>query len=1030
MAIFRINPLQGGPLVQGGTAGDDLFGVIGLANLLAPGLDQDAGAGHDRLRLAVADGDAVTDAHFAGLAGFETLALRGSGDASVTLGANAEAAFGPILTVLAQPAAGLDLEIDGSGISAATSLRLTGRGGADSLEGGAGHDRLRGGGNDDTLAGGAGNDLLVGEAGEDVFVIRMGDGHDTVRDFTLGADRIDLSDFGFANPAAALARGRQQGDHTVFSFADGTRLVLRDVSYAALGADDLILSHGTAPTDIFFAAGGSILSGASNGGAGLSGIGILAATDADFGDSVSFSVDDPRFALSFGAFLVLAAGVDPIEFDTEPTVTITITATDSFGLIYSEQFVLPVTEPDIATNDLTVMENLGAGARVGEWVPDGFAAIGTLTWEVVTPAVPFTFVGDRLVTTAPLDREAVDEYELTIRVTDAGTGRVVEGDVTVTVEDAADAPLLVDITRTFIGNNGGGPNGNGQSRDVTTFNDADLFNGTALVDSVTLRGEVFGGNGLAMGAAPAGANNAQDDTILTGPVIQRITSDGADGGTPQPAGSGGGATARITDAGATLGHPEAAGQDTVDVTLVASGGNGGAGGAGGGGGNTAFEQDSDVLIDGVQQASSVVHSAGNGGDGGAGGFGGAGGAAEAILANWLGSFTSRTASLFTLEATGGAGGTGGTGGAGGDGRFGGAGTGGEGGAGGRGGDAAARALVVGLNFSPDMDVTITASATGGAGGAGGMGGAGGNGQSSFTETSTDTSIPETTSQTTIDIARGAGGDGGAGGRGGDAVAEIAGLVIGAYAPDETENLIRLEASATGGTGGAGGLGNTDTGENETLTGADLTTITNAGIAGEDGMGGARGNASIIIRDNSIEGAGGDDIIQIATFFDGASHSLSFTGNQLRGGTGSDLLDLSAVFGGFGAHINVAAGQLSLGGGPANVMEGFEGFFGTEGADTITDGADPQVYGGGSGADRFIFASGAGHDSLRDFTIGEDVIDLTAFGFANFAAVQIVYGGLGTPSDPAFAVVVTEGASSISISMPDAVTVLTAGDFVL
>ena len=67
----------------------------------------------------------------------------------------------------------------------------------DGLRGGTGNDILDGGSGNDILIGGLGNDILTGGTGEDIFkwVDQGADtGIDTIKDFTVGEDLIDLMD--------------------------------------------------------------------------------------------------------------------------------------------------------------------------------------------------------------------------------------------------------------------------------------------------------------------------------------------------------------------------------------------------------------------------------------------------------------------------------------------------------------------------------------------------------------------------------------------------------------------------------------------------------------------------------------------------------------------------------------------------------------------------------------------------------------------------------------------------------------------
>jgi len=120
---------------------------------------------------------------------------------------------------------------------------LTGGRGDDELSGGAGEDELDGGRGDDRLDGGSGNDALTGGRGEDTFVFTQGTAEDDVTDFEDGRDRLDVSDFGFANADEVLALARQEGDDTVIDLdADaGDRVTLLGVQLSDLDQQDLIV---------------------------------------------------------------------------------------------------------------------------------------------------------------------------------------------------------------------------------------------------------------------------------------------------------------------------------------------------------------------------------------------------------------------------------------------------------------------------------------------------------------------------------------------------------------------------------------------------------------------------------------------------------------------------------------------------------------------------------------------------------------------------------------------------------------------
>jgi len=98
----------------------------------------------------------------------------------------------------------------------------------------------------DTLLGGTGNDILFGGRGADEFVYdTQTDGQDTILDFTIGADTIDLgSNAAFDSLAEILAVGSQDGLNTVFDFGNGNTLTLENSVLTELTEDEFGLLVG------------------------------------------------------------------------------------------------------------------------------------------------------------------------------------------------------------------------------------------------------------------------------------------------------------------------------------------------------------------------------------------------------------------------------------------------------------------------------------------------------------------------------------------------------------------------------------------------------------------------------------------------------------------------------------------------------------------------------------------------------------------------------------------------------------------
>ncbi|MEM9782994.1 MAG: calcium-binding protein, partial [Pseudomonadota bacterium] len=87
------------------------------------------------------------------------------------------------------------------------------------------------------LRGEGGNDVLTGGEGADVFAFEIGDGIDTIVDFEVGVDRIEVSDFGPDFDLASAAT--QDGDDVVISFGNDTAARLQNVQLDELTSDDV-----------------------------------------------------------------------------------------------------------------------------------------------------------------------------------------------------------------------------------------------------------------------------------------------------------------------------------------------------------------------------------------------------------------------------------------------------------------------------------------------------------------------------------------------------------------------------------------------------------------------------------------------------------------------------------------------------------------------------------------------------------------------------------------------------------------------
>ena len=163
-----------------------------------------------------------------------------------------------------------------TGISDGSNDLLFGGDGNDTIRGNDGDDTLVGGRGDDQLFGDLGSDLLIGGAGNDTLsggtdtstdIFRYtarGFGQDTIRDFRLANDYIDVSGLGIGEFATLQPFISASGADSLISFGyNGVAesILIRNVTPDALNADDFIFDTSTAGVVILATAGNDVLLG-------------------------------------------------------------------------------------------------------------------------------------------------------------------------------------------------------------------------------------------------------------------------------------------------------------------------------------------------------------------------------------------------------------------------------------------------------------------------------------------------------------------------------------------------------------------------------------------------------------------------------------------------------------------------------------------------------------------------------------------------------------------------------------------------
>ena len=130
--------------------------------------------------------------------------------------------------------------------------------GFEGLTGSAFADTLGGNSAANRLIGGIGNDTLMGGAGADTFVFAQGDGDDTISDFSIAEDVIDVSGPTGYDSYSSLT---QVGADTRVTFAAGDSILLKNVTAASLTAANFATLQPDSPRYFAGTSGDDVLTG-------------------------------------------------------------------------------------------------------------------------------------------------------------------------------------------------------------------------------------------------------------------------------------------------------------------------------------------------------------------------------------------------------------------------------------------------------------------------------------------------------------------------------------------------------------------------------------------------------------------------------------------------------------------------------------------------------------------------------------------------------------------------------------------------
>ena len=278
--------------------------------------------------------------------------------------------------------------------------------------------------------------------------------------FTAGAGDADNADFTIAGNELRLTPGADFETQSSYSI----RVIATDAGTTGLTREEVfvitVTNANEAPTDSALSAVSIEENNAAN-----ATVGSLSATDPDAGDTHTFTLvsgagdtDNASFTIA-GDELKLTPGAD---FEIQNSYSMRVRATDAGGLSFEEQFIVTITDANevptaIALSVASLEENSAPNATVGTLTATDPDAGATHTFTLAAGAgdtdnASFTIAGNELKLTSGADFETQPGYSVRVRATDAG-GLFFEGQFTITITDANDAPTAIALSAAGIAEN-------------------------------------------------------------------------------------------------------------------------------------------------------------------------------------------------------------------------------------------------------------------------------------------------------------------------------------------------------------------------------------------------------------------------------------------------------------------------------------------------------------------------------------------------------------------------------------------------